>query len=100
MDHSLFGILREMLYIPLGTEEKFQVKAVIDVFAYRSAKAFAAIFLILGQKIIPLRILPVTGVAALSIFAFWLWVTYKMFHGNTIWTANGNEHSTFPKTSE
>ncbi|MEM8629174.1 MAG: Npt1/Npt2 family nucleotide transporter [Chlamydiota bacterium] len=100
MDHSLFGILREMLYIPLGAEEKFQVKAVIDVFAYRSAKAFAAIFLILGQKIIPLRILPVTGIAALSIFAFWLWVTYKMFHGNTIWTTNGNEHPTFSTASE
>jgi AAA family ATP:ADP antiporter len=51
IDFSLFGILREMLYIPLKTEEKFQAKAVIDVFVHRSAKALVSIC-ILGLNFI------------------------------------------------
>ena len=45
-DFSLFTIVKEMLYIPLKTEEKFHAKSVIDVFAYRSAKAIAAIMIL------------------------------------------------------
>jgi AAA family ATP:ADP antiporter len=44
MDYSVFGIAREMLYIPLKLDEKFRAKAIIDVFASRSAKAFASFF--------------------------------------------------------
>lgn len=43
VDFSLFGILREMLYIPLSVAEKFQAKAVIDVFVHRSAKAVVSL---------------------------------------------------------
>ncbi len=46
-DFSIFGVLREMLYVPLKSDEKFRAKAVIDIFAYRAAKAGAA-FLILA----------------------------------------------------
>lgn len=35
-DFSLFGVIKEMLYIPLKKDEKFRAKAIIDVFAYRS----------------------------------------------------------------
>nr|NGX32761.1 hypothetical protein [Candidatus Anoxychlamydiales bacterium] len=49
LDYSFFGIIREMLYIPLKTDEKYKAKAIIDVFAYRSAKAFASLFLIFVQ---------------------------------------------------
>jgi AAA family ATP:ADP antiporter len=42
LDYSLFGVVKEMLYIPLKTEEKFQARAVIDVFVYRTAKALAS----------------------------------------------------------
>jgi AAA family ATP:ADP antiporter len=41
-DFSLFSIVKEMLYIPLKLNEKFQAKAFIDVFAYRASKALAA----------------------------------------------------------
>ncbi len=58
-DFSLFGILKEMLYLPLKIEEKFQAKAVIDVFAYRTAKAIASLlvitaplFLVLWESVI------------------------------------------------
>lgn len=42
LDYSIFGVVREMLYIPLKTEEKFQARAVIDVFIYRTSKAIAS----------------------------------------------------------
>ncbi len=45
-DYSIFNILKEMLYVPLKIDEKFKAKAIIDVFAYRSAKAFASLFVI------------------------------------------------------
>src|SRR5207244_505029 len=32
VDFSLFGVVREMLYIPLKMDEKFRAKAIIDVF--------------------------------------------------------------------
>lgn len=46
IDSSIFGIVREMLYIPMKLEEKFKAKAFIDVFAYRTAKAMAGFILI------------------------------------------------------
>lgn len=48
-DYSIFTILKEMLYLPLSSEEKFKAKAVIDVFAYRSSKALASFALLASQ---------------------------------------------------
>lgn len=79
IDHSFFGIIREMLYIPLTKEEKFQAKAVIDVFIYRFAKAFAAILLILGEWIAPASILQVVQMGSFLVFGLWMFTTYKMF---------------------
>ncbi|MCH9613684.1 MAG: hypothetical protein SP1CHLAM54_06930 [Chlamydiia bacterium] len=53
-DHSVFRIITEMLYIPLGHDEKFKAKAIIDVFAYRTARAFAS-FLVIGLQLIRLE---------------------------------------------
>jgi len=46
MDYSIFGIIKEMLYIPLKIDEKFKAKAIIDVFVYRTSKAFASIIIL------------------------------------------------------
>lgn len=46
LDFSLFGVVREMLYIPLKPDEKFRAKAVIDVFAARTSKALASLMII------------------------------------------------------
>jgi len=46
IDYSIFSIIREMLYLPMKLDEKFRAKAVIDVFAYRTAKAVAGLFLL------------------------------------------------------
>ena len=62
-DFSLFGIVKEMLYIPLKTEEKFHAKSVIDVFVYRSAKALAALVILLTPFL--------TGIL-LFIFVIWI----------------------------
>jgi ATP:ADP antiporter, AAA family len=46
-DFSLFSIVKEMLYIPLKQEEKFQAKAFIDIFAFRASKTLGAICIFL-----------------------------------------------------
>jgi len=46
LDFSVFGVVKEMLYIPLKPDEKFRAKAVIDVFAYRSSKAVASLLIL------------------------------------------------------
>lgn len=51
-DFSLFGVLKETLYVPLKADEKFRAKAVIDVFAYRAAKALAAFMIFAFQPIL------------------------------------------------
>lgn len=46
LDFSVFGVIKEMLYVPLKPDEKFRAKAVIDIFAYRSAKAFSSLLIL------------------------------------------------------
>ncbi len=46
IDFSIFGAIKEMLYVPLKSDEKFRAKAVIDIFVYRSSKALASILII------------------------------------------------------
>ncbi len=76
-DTSLFGIIKEMLYIPLKKEEKFQAKSIIDVFIYRSAKAVAAVVISLLQWISSSPSILSWG--SLVLFAFWFWLAYRYF---------------------
>lgn len=73
-DFSLFGVIKEMLYIPLKLDEKFRAKAVIDVFAYRSAKAFASFLILFLQPLAGLRILNVLTWSSIAIFLLWAWL--------------------------
>ena len=57
IDFSLFGVIKEMLYVPLKPDEKFRAKAVIDVFAYRSAKGFASILILLVTGFVSVQLL-------------------------------------------
>ncbi len=63
-DFSIFHVLKEILYVPLRADEKFRAKAVIDVFAYRSAKAVAA-FLIFAFQ-------PVLTWVSIALFGIWI----------------------------
>ncbi len=56
LDYSIFNILKEMLYVPLKTDEKFKAKAVIDVFVYRSSKALGSTLIMLFQAVFPLAL--------------------------------------------
>lgn len=46
VDYSVFNIIKEMLYVPLSEKEKFKARAIIDIFAYRAAKALASLFIL------------------------------------------------------
>jgi len=52
LDFSVFGVIKEMLYVPLKPDEKFRAKAVIDVFAYRTSKAVASLMIILATSLL------------------------------------------------
>ena len=71
-DYSIFNIIKEMLYVPLKTDEKFKAKAIIDVFAYRSAKALASLFVIGMQIFYPLHLPYAFSWGPFSLFLIWI----------------------------
>lgn len=70
LDFSVLGVVREMLYIPLKPDEKFRARAVIDVFAHRSSKAFGSILIIAMTALFSSHLLTFLniGIAILWIF--------------------------------
>lgn len=78
VDFSLFGVIREMLYIPLSTDEKFRAKAVIDVFVHRSSKAFASFFVFFVQFFITSSLFPYLSTAVVFLFLGWLFLVFRM----------------------
>lgn len=78
-DYSFFGVIREMLYVPLKLDEKFRAKAVIDVFAYRSAKAGASL-LLLGLQMLPmLNLNKVISATSIIVFSLWAFTVVLLF---------------------
>ncbi len=71
LEFSLFLIIKEMLYIPMRPEEKFQAKAVIDVFMSRFAKIGASAIIILAGLFLPSYIFPSISWLSLSVFCIW-----------------------------
>ena len=71
-DYSIFNIIKEMLYVPLKSEEKFQAKAVIDVFAYRTAKALASLLLISLQFYLSVDLHPAYLYLPCIFYIIWL----------------------------
>ena len=76
-DYSVFTILKEMLYLPLKTEEKFKAKAVIDVFAFRSSKALGSFAIIVMQWLNMTMINQVISWSLLVIFSLWIFLLAK-----------------------
>ncbi len=83
-DFSLFNIVKEMLYIPLKTDEKFRAKAFIDVFAYRSAKAFASLLILLLQFVFGSFLLSSLTWGVIILFAFWGLMVIRLFQRESI----------------
>ena len=78
-DYSIFNIIKEMLYVPLKTDEKFKAKAIIDVFAYRSAKALASLFVIGMQIFYPLHLPYAFSWGPFSLFFLWIMMVAFLF---------------------
>jgi ATP/ADP translocase len=72
LDFSLFGVVREMLYIPLRIDEQFRAKAVIDVFAYRTSKAIAALALIGLQIWLGSSVFAFSNYLSMVIYCGWI----------------------------
>ncbi len=72
-DYSVFGIIKEMLYIPLKVDEKFKAKSIIDIFSYRTSKAFASFLIISISSLSLLRFCP------LILFLMWLLAVVFLF---------------------
>lgn len=77
-DFSLFGIIKEMLYIPLKPDEKFRAKAVIDVFAHRSSKAIASALILAFQAFLGSSFLPILNWGSILLFVVWMSVIFTM----------------------
>jgi len=72
VDFSLFGVIREMLYVPMKLDEKYRAKAVIDVFAYRSSKALVSVCILGLQFFSGTNLLPWASMAGVAILFIWL----------------------------
>lgn len=79
IDFSIFCVLREMLYLPMRISEKFRAKAVIDVFAARSAKALASLLLLGLQSFLVIEIRSFISFFSFAILTSWIVVIIFMF---------------------
>ncbi len=50
LDYSIFRAAKEVLYVPLGFDERYRAKEVIDVFGYRTGKGGSAVMIVALQK--------------------------------------------------
>jgi ATP/ADP translocase len=79
IDFSFFGIVREMLYIPLDLDQKFRAKAVIDVFAYRTSKAFVSLFILGLQALAAAYLFKLVSLIAIIVLLAWLSIALIFF---------------------
>jgi ATP:ADP antiporter, AAA family len=72
-DYSIFRAGKEMLYLPLSYKEKTQGKAVVDMFAYRFAKAVTS-FILLGLIALGFT----TSIAPVTILCVAMWASVTL----------------------
>jgi len=77
-EFSLFTVIKEMLYIPMRPEEKFQAKPVIDIFAGRFVKIVASGIIALSQFLFPAYITPFISWLSLAIFLGWAFLVSRI----------------------
>ncbi|MBI5273142.1 MAG: hypothetical protein HY861_04085 [Chlamydiia bacterium] len=86
VDFSLFGVIREMLYIPMKLDEKFRAKAIIDVFAYRSSKALVSICILGLQILIGTNVLHIVNHLSIAVFLSWTAVVFFLLRKSLVST--------------
>ncbi len=72
IDFSFFGVIREMLFVPLTLDEKYRAKAVIDIFAYRTSKAIASFMLLGLQFWVGNQVFQLSTYLSIAVFVLWL----------------------------
>lgn len=72
LEYSIFGVIREMLYVPLALDAKFRAKAIIDVFAYRTSKAAVSLSLLGMQVLMGSFLLLMASYLSMIVFIGWL----------------------------
>lgn len=82
-DFSIFGVIKEMLYVPLKLDEKFRAKAIIDVFAHRSSKAVAAMLVIFLQTFFQAHLISFLSWSAILIFIGWCIAAQRLLQTGT-----------------
>ena len=50
-DYSIFRAAKEVLYVPLGFDERYRAKEVIDVFGYRTGKGASSVVIAVLQRL-------------------------------------------------
>jgi ATP:ADP antiporter, AAA family len=91
IDYSIFGVMREMLFLPLKLDEKYRAKAVIDVFAHRTSKALAS-FLLLGlQWVVGSQVFSLANYLLFVIFLAWLAIVAFLFKKSELMESPANE---------
>ncbi len=85
-DFSIFNVIKEMLYIPLGQDEKFRAKAVIDIFAYRTSKALASFLILLLQFLALPHLNDQLSWALIVLYLLWCFIVLKYFKEKDIRT--------------
>jgi ATP:ADP antiporter, AAA family len=79
IDYSIFSIIREMLYVPMRVDEKYRAKTIIDVFAYRSARAFTSFMIIFIQFAAKANAIVIISSISVIVFFLWTYVVKNMF---------------------
>ena len=80
VDFSLFGVIRELLYIPMKLDEKFRAKAIIDIFAYRSSKALVSLCILTLQGFLGVKILGITSMVSVATILLWIGAVFFLFY--------------------
>ncbi|MCF7853087.1 MAG: hypothetical protein K9M07_07615 [Simkaniaceae bacterium] len=91
IDYSIFGVAKEMLYIPLKISEKFQAKAVIDIFIYRTSKAFASVLVLVLQLISVALFQQMLSITLCVIFFFWIISVWTLYRPETVLSSSITE---------
>jgi ATP:ADP antiporter, AAA family len=78
LEFSVFTVVKEMLYVPMRLEEKFQAKAIIDVFIYRASKIIASLSILILQYFFSAFCFPLLCMVSLTIFLCWIKVVFSL----------------------
>lgn len=78
-DFSLFGVIRELLYIPLSVKEKFRAKSIIEVFAHRTSKSLASLLILGIQLVAAAQIVTILSWLSIAIFLLWSFLVIQLF---------------------